>query len=364
MVADRNAPDIRRYPDARTIDYRGIRLVLGRTEREYAIWEAAGGPPLQTFPLTDEGWRIAWTTYRSRDEAGAPGPGVDEGKGTLRTLDLADVLGGAFRIPWRRRGPILGAVAALVVPFQTLFGTLSIATLEPRPAFELGGETIEILQPAPWVNGTAFVVGLAFIVPLTTVIVAFIGLSALVGEASRVGSTYRVVLRRLIPLVVVSLPLVLPIAPGYLALAFGTSFGAALALMVLGVALWVAVEGRLLFGPIALALEARTAASSWRRSWGLTAGRFWRVVGVTLLALLIVFGISLVWGFVYGLFANLRAPDRGTYVLSFVLGGLSTLVITPFLAMVSTLLYVDARVTEEAYDPEAVRRELGDRIGG
>jgi hypothetical protein len=65
------------------LDYRGTRLVLGRTADAYAIWDAAGGPPRQTFPLSDDGWIQAWQEYQRLEAsaawtapaAGPPGPG-------------------------------------------------------------------------------------------------------------------------------------------------------------------------------------------------------------------------------------------------------------------------------------------------
>jgi hypothetical protein len=65
------------------LDYRGTRHVLGRTADAYAIWDAAGGPPRQTFPLSDDGWIQAWQEYQRLEAsaswtappAGPTGPG-------------------------------------------------------------------------------------------------------------------------------------------------------------------------------------------------------------------------------------------------------------------------------------------------
>jgi hypothetical protein len=51
------------------VDYRGTRHALGRTADSYAIWDLAGGPPIRTFPLTDEGWAQAWLTYQDLEAA-------------------------------------------------------------------------------------------------------------------------------------------------------------------------------------------------------------------------------------------------------------------------------------------------------
>jgi hypothetical protein len=62
---------------AREVDYRGTRFALGRTADAYAIWDLAGGPPVRTFPLTDEAWPDAWLTYQAW-EAGGHSPTTGE----------------------------------------------------------------------------------------------------------------------------------------------------------------------------------------------------------------------------------------------------------------------------------------------
>ena len=56
------------------VDYRGAGHVLGRTADAYAIWDIQGGPPRQTFPLSDEGWVQAWETYQRLEAAGWAAP--------------------------------------------------------------------------------------------------------------------------------------------------------------------------------------------------------------------------------------------------------------------------------------------------
>jgi hypothetical protein len=423
-------PDRARFTGSRVIDYRGVRYVLGRTESEYAIWRAPGGGPLRTFPLTDEGWASAWTTYRGLEEeeeeeekqppatsarldyrgrrfgigrerdayiiwdmvggaAVRTYPLSDDGwarawsdfaelepgertalraeppeTGKLRSLDLADVIGGATRMMFRKAGPIFGAMLWLVVPYQTLIGVLSVATLERRALMGLGGESLEVLQPAPWVNAVAFLLGLLLVYPLGTTTVGLVGLSILSGERPRVASAFGRAFRRLAALIVVTLPLIFPAIPGYVVLVRGEDLGLAVLLLLAGALGWVALEGRILFGPLSVAAEGKSAFDALARSWRLTSRRFWKIVGVLLLGVLIVFGVSLLFGFLFGLIAGLGTPGTGTFVLSIILGGLSALLIAPFFALLATFLYVDARVTDEGYDPEAARRELAGRRGG
>jgi hypothetical protein len=63
------------YAGARSIDFRGVRYALGRTDQAYVIWDsAAGGSPVRSYPLTEEGWRQAWKAYYEELEGAPPQP--------------------------------------------------------------------------------------------------------------------------------------------------------------------------------------------------------------------------------------------------------------------------------------------------
>jgi hypothetical protein len=55
------------------MDYQGSSVAVGRTRNAYAIWDnSRGGTPLETHPLTEDGWQDAWLRYQQL-EAGGPG---------------------------------------------------------------------------------------------------------------------------------------------------------------------------------------------------------------------------------------------------------------------------------------------------
>jgi hypothetical protein len=63
------------FAGAVSIDYRGVRYALGRTNDGYVIWDsAAGGAPIRSYPLTQEGWQQAWTAYYQELEGAPPQP--------------------------------------------------------------------------------------------------------------------------------------------------------------------------------------------------------------------------------------------------------------------------------------------------
>jgi hypothetical protein len=56
------------------LDYRGTAYGLGRTADTYAIWDlAAGGPPVQTFPLHPSAWQQAWAAFQALEAGPVPG---------------------------------------------------------------------------------------------------------------------------------------------------------------------------------------------------------------------------------------------------------------------------------------------------
>jgi hypothetical protein len=57
-------------PGSVTYDYQGKRFVLGHTTTYYALWDSrAPGAPLETFPLSHEGWASAWNRYSALEAA-------------------------------------------------------------------------------------------------------------------------------------------------------------------------------------------------------------------------------------------------------------------------------------------------------
>lgn len=122
--------------------------------------------------------------------------------------------------------------------------------------------------------------------------------------------------------------------------------------------LWTWV--RLFYLPVpALMLEPGVGVlASLGRSWRLTAGSFWRVLGIALLTWLIgsVGGGILVTPFsLASTFGGLIWPDQALSLalVGQALGSVAqNAFVAPFLAGVTTLLYVDLRMRKEAYDVE------------
>lgn len=139
-----------------------------------------------------------------------------------------------------------------------------------------------------------------------------------------------------------------------LLLGFLLTIGGLIAAALLGVRLSVAGA--------ALILENVSVWEGIRRSWRLTRGSFWRVLGTLLLAALLVGLVSSVISFPLGMVAGvtsltvtggamLTAVDLLVTFLSFLLSA----VIMPFSAAVVALIYIDLRMRREGLDVDLRR---------
>ena len=140
----------------------------------------------------------------------------------------------------------------------------------------------------------------------------------------------------------------------------GAIIAALLVAFALAVLLFFAVVFlivRLSLAPAALMLENTGVVEGIGRSWALTRGSFWRVLGILVLAGLITglvtgtlsFGLGMVFGVVsVGLPAAQPLVSAVTVLLTSVLSAL----VLPFTAAVTALTYIDLRMRTEGLDVE------------
>jgi len=143
-------------------------------------------------------------------------------------------------------------------------------------------------------------------------------------------------------------------APGAL-IGLLAGVGAIAAIML---TIWFSIMFRMV-GP-AVVLEREGPAQALARSWRLVRGSFWRVLGITLLAGLIVLVTAGVLQIPFGLLAaaagggNSLLPSTGGNVASILIsavgGVVAGAVARPISAGVAVLLYVDLRMRREGLD--------------
>jgi hypothetical protein len=309
----------------------------------------------------------------------APKPGVIP----LRPLGVGEILDGAFTSIRRNPRATLGIAAVLLTASAVITTTLSLILVHylgsvnlPTPGQQLTTAQAthlltrmgEVLAPTAAVS-----LVLAFIVDtvLTGLLTVVIGRSVL-GHKVTAGEAWQIARPRMAALigatllialiliglwaayVLVLVVLALLHAPGALIgifAALGAIAGAVLSI-------WLVIMFRMA-GP-AVVLEREGPVQALKRSWRLVRDSFWRVLGITLLAGLIVLvtaGVLQLPFSIVGALAgggNSMLPGTGGNVASILIsavgGVVAGAVARPISAGVAVLLYVDLRMRREGLD--------------
>jgi hypothetical protein len=133
----------------------------------------------------------------------------------------------------------------------------------------------------------------------------------------------------------------------------------ALLLLLVGLLGLLALSARLFCTPQAIVLEGHNPISGFRRSWNLTRGAFWRVLGFLALFILMVTVLSVIIGVVVGMitmplmfFADGGSGFTLLQAVNTLLSALLNVVIWPLYGIFPTLLYYDLLVRKEGSDLE------------
>lgn len=292
----------------------------------------------------------------------------------LHPMTLGDILDGAFRMFTANWRAILIVAGSLIVPVQVLSAFLQRDVLSVGFLDMIRDPAAADVQAAVRGGGAADValVGVAglaalFVLPFVAGAVAKVVGGSFLGERPEAGPVLRAVGRRWWSLVVSFVLVHLLYGVPFL-LALGVLVGGAAAesgaLIALGVVLLLAGGlGALvlmaLFMTVApvVVVEGLGPLAAMGRSFRLLRPRLFPVLGV-----------AVVSGLLAGILANvLSAPftwpgfavgSQAAWVLVALGSVVSGLVTTPFVAIVATLVYFDARIRHEALDLQVMAAEL------
>ena len=335
-------------------------------------------PPPQPAPGWGGGGPQMWLAR--------PKPGIVP----LRPISLGEMLDGAFQAIRTNPRTMIG-VSAVVVAVATLLSSLPTAALlvdasgndlfDPTAgpdASDVGGFFLDILR-AQLPGYVVLLLATAVLGALLTVAVSNAVLGVRTGAGAlwqrvrgRVGGVLALaVLVTLLNLAVLGVCL----GPGIAVIRYGDPLTGGL--LVLGgllpaVAGTLTLTSKLGLAAPALLLEDRSPTAALARSWQLTRGSFWRVLGILVLTGIIQgIGASIV-STPFGILGTILSggfgdPDpyssfTGNLVQLLVGGVGQTIggaVFYPFSAAVTTLLYLDLRMRREGLDVELVRHVEG-----
>jgi hypothetical protein len=132
-------------------------------------------------------------------------------------------------------------------------------------------------------------------------------------------------------------------------------------LLLIGSVPAVFITVRLLFSSVTVVIEPRLGVAALQRSWQLSLGFGWRILGVMLLIALVLFAVALL---AFLVAAPILAGDLSTerlraffIVNSIVLAVVGTIA-NPLVEIAVSLLYLDSRVRKEGFGLDVLERQL------
>lgn len=270
----------------------------------------------------------------------------------LRPLGIGEMLDVAIKLYRRRFGTLVRAVAVIVGPIYALLVIVQLSLIPTQDDIE----AIEAVDPVTgmpefdWGIVWAFIAGALvfglayFLASQLATAASFRVVSAgYLGEDVEWRDSLRFAVGRLRSLVWLSFLLAVFIGFGFLL---------------------CIVPGVYLFGAYAVAvpvllLEDLRGRAAMKRSRALVTGRWWPVVAVIFLGMLLAQIVSSVLTGIFTIPLG-SADNEVASILGNAVGStLSAVVVTPFTAAVTTVVYFDLRVRKEGFDLELLAREVG-----
>ncbi len=257
--------------------------------------------------------------------------------GWLTPLDIGEILSTAFDL-YRQQFTKLLAIAAIVIfPLQLSQYYLVNEVF----ATDFGRVDVDPVTGSLTVTGgfvrSVFVLTIASLVAflITLILLGAITRAAagsIAGLPIEVGESYRFGLRRLGPLILVMVVVWMSLFAGFILLVIPGIF--------LAVKLSVSIQS--------LVVENRRGTKAIGRSWELTKGHFWHVLGAFLLALIIAAAVTGITGSIGG----------RSWLLEAIFTSIGQILTQPFVALVGIVIYLDLRVREENLDLPTLRAEM------
>ena len=309
----------------------------------------------------------------------------------LRPLRLGDLYDGAFKAIRQNPKAMIGfgfvlqsafvAIPALVTLILAATGTLDLRVPD------ISDPTVAEDELAGVGSTLAAGVGSLFSAAATLVLTGFVVVviaGGVVGRRTSIGEAWGEVRGKLLGLIgamllvglVTSLPImVVTVAVVALAVS-GAPVAAPIVVGIFGflgsIAWLIFSYVKLRFTAPALILERISVVAAMRRSWALSRGSFWRILGISILTGIVVGFAGYILQFPFQVLEIVRtfsAPDsQSMAMLSVAMLFLGTIVAaavtTPFSAGVTALLYVDMRIRLEGYDVQLLAAAQPGTAGG
>lgn len=294
----------------------------------------------------------------------------------LRPMTWLDILDGAFDLYKTNLATLLGIVAVVYVPVQGMVILARILFVKGNPTIS---GIIDLLYLGLMMVSSFLVMG-----PSMWAIS-----EAYLGHKISVMTAYNRMLPRVFPFGLTYLlwvmALLVPYFIGAVIVGIGIGIGIVthgdsamiivgiaaavllgIAAMLVGVGLYVS----LIFTCPSFVAEDKRYFAALQRSWSLIKGYFWRTLGISLLAFLIIgivqmviaIAMSAATGLLKDFILNPQSVSVGTPYLIYQTGTMiASIAIEPIWLITIILLYYDLRIRKEGFDLQALAMEMGYR---
>jgi hypothetical protein len=265
-----------------------------------------------------------------------PGEGGGPG-GTLPQRTLGQILSAAFDIYTKNAGQLLLIVAIIVVPLSIIGYLLTDIVFERGTEIVVvAGQRVEVLESRSlFLLLLVVLIGAAISVIITALLQAALlraAVLASIGDPVDIDQSYRFGLSKFASVLWVSILVGLSVAVGFLLL------------IIPGIILL----GFLSVSVPAVVVEDVRGTNAMRRSWDLVSGQFWHALGVVVVA-------AIITAIIGGLIGAIGGGNRFLGALFTTIG---QVVVAPYSALVTVLLYVDLRARKERLTETELRAQL------
>ncbi len=270
----------------------------------------------------------------------------------LRPLSLSDIFNGAVGYVRSHPKPTLGLTTCIVL-ITTVIGFFT-----GLAATRIEGDLSALAGPVA--GATATLLATTVLSGMLTVIVARSVLGAQI-TVSEAWHRVRGRMPALIALTLLEIAAVAAVVAAVVVVIYGVARAASAAVATLvGIPLVLGLIAALAYlyvtlalAPVAIVLENKRVTSAIRRSFALSNRRFWRMLGILLLAGVVAKLVGMAVSVPFDIAGQVLTfgPSAVTAVAVTTIGtAIGGIITTPFIAGVVALLYVDARIRSEAFD--------------
>lgn len=269
-----------------------------------------------------------------------PPPSGGPGGGALPQRKPGDILSKAFEIYKDNAQKLVVIVAVVVVPLTLISALLNYVIFKPTTASITVTESGVVA-----VSGRSFAVAtlLSLITLVIGVIISAVLQAALVrgaaqgtiGDPIDIEASYRWGFGRFGSVLLVSILVGLAVLGGFILF------------IIPGIIFWVMFTASI----PALVVENRKGTEAMSRSWNLVKGHFWHALAVIVVAAIIA-------GVVVGIISAIGNAIGDNFFVNWVFTSIAQILVAPFAALVSVLLYLDLRARSESITAETIRTEI------